>query len=138
MKNWLPLVLFPALLAGQSGCKKAAAPDPLVGHWQSQSVSMLITDAAGQVINPGATVPLDGKLDVTATTLQFTFGIGSSAVVGPLETYTRNGEELTLGGRVTPDGHIYARALTASTFTYELTLTRSDGSVAFRRYPFHR
>ena len=138
MKNWLPLVLFPTLLAGQSGCKKAAAPDPLVGHWQSESESMLITDAAGQVINSGATVPMDGKLDVTATTLQFTFGTGSSAVVGSLETYTRKGEELTLGGRVTPDGHIYVRALTAATFTYELTLTRSDGSVAFRRYPFHR
>lgn len=138
MKNWLPLVLLPALLAGQSGCKKAAAPDPLVGHWQTESASMLITDAAGHVINPGATVPLDGKLDVTATTLQFTFGTGSGAKVGPLETYTRNGEELTIGGRVTPDGHICARALTASTFTYELTLTRSDWSVAFTRYPFHR
>lgn len=115
MKHLLLIVL---LFAGVTGCSKKAdpAPDPLLGHWQASTLEILSYDATGKLVDDH-TFSKASQLDVTASTITTTQTVNGQIVVDT-QTYTRNGEALTLA-RPPAGFTCYCRKLSASSFTFE-------------------
>jgi hypothetical protein len=137
MKHFLLTALSLALF---TGChkKEDPAPDPFLGHWQAESYSYVVVDTKGQATGPTQTAASAIALEVAATTMQFTYGTGSAAKADAPIHYTRNGEVLTSDSPTKATQGFFARSLTATSFVFEQTDTRSDGSVFIIRTPFHR
>jgi hypothetical protein len=65
------LFSFVLLLALFTGCHKKddPAPDPFLGHWQSESNTSFVLDASANATSPVLTNHNTTSLDVTATTI---------------------------------------------------------------------
>ena len=134
----LPLLLCLSLTACKSGDDPApVAADPLVGRWQADQERIVIYSKTGAVSRDN-TNTVTNYLEATATALTFSApgtGTTTSTYTFP---YTRSGEALTVTGVSSSTVKVLARSLTASTFTYETTTTRADGTVGVSSLPFHR
>jgi hypothetical protein len=131
------LLLAALLLSVFTGCRKKEdpAPDPFLGHWQSESNTAFVLDAQGNATSPVITNYNATSLDVTDTTISF-----QSDATGQVLTfrYTRNGENLLYTNYASSITRYYVRALTATSCTIESIYPGTDGNMYVSREPFHR
>jgi hypothetical protein len=129
------LFFFVFLLVLFTGCHKKddPAPDPFLGHWQSESNTSFALDAAGNAASPVLTYNNTNSLDVTATTITF-----RSSTTETTLSYTRDGESLVYTDFPASVTRYYIRSLTANSCTIESVYPGPDGNMYIVRIPYHR
>jgi hypothetical protein len=141
------------LLASLSSCYQADSQrqpstlaDPLLGHWQCDSVATVPLDSSGRMQGQYQLEHIEVTLDVTPTQYMFAAGIALSDTA--THTYTHHGQELIttftllnrkplpgFSGQVT---HIRIIALTPTVFRTETTVHLPAGSSQRVRHFYHR
>jgi hypothetical protein len=147
-KTWFVTPLVLALLAGaffyaiRRGMFRAKmvvaynpAPDPFLGHWQSESNTSFVLDASGNAASLVLTTNNTNSLDVTATTI--TFRLGTTSQANTL-SYTRDGENLLYTDYPASTTRYYIRSLTANSCTIESVDPGPDGNMCIVRVSYHR
>jgi hypothetical protein len=141
------------LLSGLNSCQHAAPAnsqhpttqaDPLLGHWQCDSVASVHLDSTGRAQGEPRLEGVNFALDITPTQLAITVGVlpGDTAFA----TYTRHGKELITTSTQTnrePTAssekveHVQIVTLTPTVFRMEKTFPLQAGASRFR-YFYHR
>jgi hypothetical protein len=132
MKHFFSFIFLLALF---TGCHKKddPAPDPFLGHWQSESNTSFVLDAAANAASPVLTYNNTNSLDVTATTITF-----RSSTTETILSYTRDGENLVYTDSPASVTRYYIRSLTANSCTIESVYPGPDGNMYIVRIPYHR
>jgi hypothetical protein len=148
MKYGLCLLLLSSLSSCHQASDSSQPPvmqaDPLLGHWQCDSVAGVNLDSVGRAQGEPRLEGADFALDVTPTQLAITAGAlpGDTAIA----TYTRHGQELTTtstqmnreptasSGKVE---HAQIITLTPTVFRMEKTFPVHAGPFRLR-YFYHR
>jgi hypothetical protein len=143
------------LLASLSSCYQAdsagvqqhssALANPLLGHWQSDSIATVPVDKQGRLLGKYQVEHIEITLDITPTQYIVAVGIGFSDTATC--TYTRHGQDLVttlsllnrkpipgLSGKVE---HTQITTLTPTVFRTEKTLSIPTGQLLVRHF-FHR
>jgi hypothetical protein len=144
------------LLASLSSCHHAAPTasqehlttqaDPLLGHWQCDSIATVPVDSQGRVQGYYQVEHNESTLDVTPT--QYVAAVGIAFSDTATNTYTRHGQELTttftlLNRKPIPGfsgqvEHFRIITLTPTVFRTETTLRLPAGSSQRVRHFYHR
>jgi len=141
------------LLASLSSCHQADSQqlpstlaDPLLGHWQCDSIATVPLDSKGRMQGQYQLEHIEITLDVTPTQYVFATGVALSDTV--TQTYTHHGQELTttftllnrkpLPGFSGKVDHIRIITLTPNLFRTETTVPLPTGSPLSVRHFYHR